>query len=276
MLVYGDGARHANERSDVEATRAVARELLGDRAEYYFSDSNQGLSRSVIRGVGEVLERFGNAIVVEDDLDLAPEFISYMNSALERYADTPEVYQVSGYQFSVPEFALRQHALFLPIAVSWGWATWKRAWKSFDSDAVGWEHLLRDRVLRYEFNLGGVYGYATMLLRQMTGMRDSWAIRWYWAVFREKGVVLFPPVSLVRNTGFDGTGTHGRGVLRNFNSPQQNGKAVNILMPDDVRIHAEDFAVVRRALWQMNGRWFGAVVDRLRWYITVLRASKWV
>jgi len=269
VIVYGDGPRSDEERPSTEATRQVAREMLGSRAEYRFSDVNLGLSQSVIRGVTEVTDRFGRAIVLEDDLQVAPGFLAYVNSALDRYAETPSVFQVSGYQFDVPEFATRRSALFLPLTVSWGWATWKRAWDCFDPLATGWERLLADESLRRRFDLGGIYGYSTMLVRQMAGVRDSWAVRWYWTAFRNEALTIFPPATLVRNTGFDGSGTHGRGLLRTFAATSSEwlaGKPFGL--HETVSVDMRDLAIVKKALWITNGRWYGAAIDRLRWIAT--------
>ncbi|HEY6898554.1 MAG TPA: glycosyltransferase [Rhodocyclaceae bacterium] len=269
LIVFGDGPRSDADRADVAATRAVAKELLGERAEYHFQEANQGLSRSVIHGVGEVLARFGRVIVVEDDLQLAPEFLSYMNDALERYADAPSIYQISAYQFSVAEFAQRRSALFLPLTVSWGWATWKRAWDQFDPMALGWDALKTDKALRRRFNLDGAYDYATMLKRQMAGLQDSWAIRWYWSVFRHQGLVLFPPRSLVQNTGFDGSGTHGRGLLRRFSAaPASRPSAAELELPaPSEAVRDADFAAVKRAISRMNGGRLTRCLDSLRnWF----------
>ena len=183
------------------------------------------------------------------------------------------MFQVSGYQFSVPEFSERRKALFLPITVSWGWATWKRAWRQFDPQASGWQRLRRDTRFRRKFNVNGVYDYATMMLRQAQGVRDSWAIRWYWTVFKNDGLTLFPPRTLVRNTGFDGSGTHGKGKLRNFSG--DSGDLVEINLPEwpQVSLVHTDFRIVQSALWRMNGRFLGASIDKARWYSTLFAAN---
>lgn len=273
VVVYCDGPRNDTERHAVEATRRVAQEMLGERAEYVFSDVNMGLSKSVIRGVSDVLARYDRIIVVEDDLFIEPGFLLFMNDGLERYAADRAVFQVSGYQFAVPEFTPRPDALFLPFIVSWGWGTWRRAWSKFDGHSTGWERLKTDRKLRREFNLGGVYDYATMMYEQMLGLRDSWAIRWYWTVFTNHGIVLFPPATFVSNTGFDGSGTHGRGLVRNFKAVDQR-RTDAIAFPEVAALVPADLAFVRKALWRMNGRLLGAIIDRIRWYRTVVRFSK--
>jgi len=264
VIVYCDGARDDNEVASVLATREVARAMLGERAEYRFSEMNMGLSRSVIMGVSETVARFGRVIVVEDDLRLSSLFLTFMNRGLERYADDERVLQISGYQFDVPELSGMTSALFLPFPVSWGWATWQRAWLRFDPLATGWEELRTDQALRRLFNLDGSYDYATMLVRQMEGQRDSWAIRWYWSVFRSEGLVLFPPLSLVQNTGFDGSGSHGRGLLRRFSTRKTPEALLNVDFPDAVVMDGTLYASVKRALMWQNGGQIASVVDCIR------------
>ena len=264
VIVYCDGARDESELALVMATREVAEAMLGIRAEYRFSDTNQGLSRSVISGISETVERFGRVIVVEDDLELSVSFLTFMNRALEKYADEENIFQISGYQFNVPELRSTTTAIFLPFTVSWGWATWKRAWDKFDPLATGWNALIADKTLRLLFNLDGTYDYANMLVRQMEGYRDSWAIRWYWSVFTMNGLVLFPPVSLVKNMGFDGSGSHGRGVLRRFATRKMVQPSFFIDLPESVKLDAVIFTNVKKTLMWQNGGMVASVVDCIR------------
>lgn len=263
IVVFADGPRQETERAAVDETRQVANALLGHRADYRFSEKNKGLAASIIGGVEDLLAEHGRVIVLEDDLELAPGFLTYMNKALELYAEHENVYQISGHMFDVPDFAHRGGALFLPLTTTWGWATWRRAWQRFDPFAKGWEQLLHDHALRKRFNFGGVYDWMSMMQRQMEGKRDSWGIRWYWSVFRQDGLVLFPPRSLVRNFGIDGSGSHGGGALRSFD---RNGELSTdpIVLPERIATRLEDIEAVRRAIWRQNGGWIGYVADRLK------------
>jgi hypothetical protein len=276
VIVYCDGPRNSEENASVEATREVARALLGDQAEYHFSQVNQGLSRSVISGVSATLQRYDRIIVVEDDLQLAPTFLRFMNDALARYAGEGQVFQVSAYMFEPAGAATPERsAVFLPFPGSWGWATWRRAWGHFDPAATGWETLLSDRKLRRRFNLDGCYDYATMLVRQMTGQRDSWAVRWYWTIFQHGGLVLYPPASLVINAGMDGSGTHGRGRLRKFSAARTISSVADAVdWPGSVRLDAQEYDKVKRALWMRNGGWVAYCMDRVRWLVTLIRSKR--
>jgi hypothetical protein len=205
LHIYCDGPKPADALADIRETRRIARSLAPS-ATFIERDTNLGLARSIIAGTTELTERHGKVIVVEDDLEVAPSFLRFINAGLDRYAGDDRVMQVSGYQFPV---TLAPRALFLPFPTSWGWGTWARAWRRFDPDATGHAALAADPALRREFDLDGSYPYFAMLERHRRGEIDSWAIRWYLSVFMHHGLTLFPGKSLVRNTGFDGSGTHG-------------------------------------------------------------------
>lgn len=265
IIVYCDGSRSANDTAAVISTRAVAQSMLGDRAKYHFSEENLGLARSVIAGVGDTVAMFGRAIVVEDDLELSPSFLTFMNRALDHYVNEHRVFQISGYMFDGKNRPTLPTALFLPFTTSWGWATWKRAWDQFDPLAKGWEVLESDKSLRRRFNLDGAYDYTSMLVRQMAGKIDSWAIRWYWTVFQANGLVLFPPTTLVRNTGFDGSGTHGRGLLRKWGQTNPTTlPPTNIHLPASIGVDAGLYADVKKVIQSENGGWLSKILQNLR------------
>lgn len=266
VIVYCDGPRDKSETDAVMAARETVRTMLGAHAECHFSEVNLGLSRAVIAGVSDVVNRFGRAIVIEDNLEPSPAFLTFMNQALDHYANDESIFQVSGYIFDVPELRAELTALFLPFTMSWGWATWKRAWDQFDPLVNGWEVLQTDKSLRRRFNLNGAYDYATMLERQMRGAIDSWAVRWYWTVFKANGLVLFPPVSLVRNTGFDGSGTHGRGVLWRsvFLTPMANDPCISFNMPSATAIDTDKYDWVIKVLRHKHYGWLRLLVGHVR------------
>lgn len=267
VFVFGDGPRNEAEHEAVQAARDTARELLGERARYRFSPVNRGLSESVISGVDEILKDHERVIVIEDDLVLDRWFLMFMNDALDRYADAERVFQVSGHMFDVPEIRDRDAALFFPLTSSWGWATWRRAWSRFDAAATGWKELFGDKELRLRFNLDGAYDYASMLEAQMNGKRDSWAIRWYWSVFRADGLVLFPPVSMVQNKGLDGSGTHGRGWFRNFGQAGHRVPAACPGLPGEPALDELAFTRLKAALKRRNGGWRAGFLNRVRYLL---------
>ena len=78
------------------------------------------------------------------------------------------------------------------------------------------------------------------------------------------GLVLFPPVSLVRNTGFDGSGTHGRGLLRKLSKTGAVLPSTDIDLPESVLLDVALYTHVKKALWWQNGGWPAHIFDRIR------------
>ena len=62
---------------------------------YKFALQNKGLGNSVIKGVTEVINRYGKAIVLEDDLILAP-ISFFMNQGLDKYKEETSVFSICG------------------------------------------------------------------------------------------------------------------------------------------------------------------------------------
>lgn len=209
LIIYSDAPKKAEAAPEVFEVRKYIREIGGFKSiKIIEREKNWGLANSIIDGVTSVVNEYGRIIVLEDDLVVTPHFLEFMNLALDKYQDEQQVIQVSGYMFPV-KLKVKEDALFLPLTTSWGWATWQRAWRLFDPDAKGYAQVKEDLALRKRFNLDGSYDYFSMLEDQLAGRVDSWAIRWYCTTFLLCGLTLYPRQSLIFNTGFDGSGTHG-------------------------------------------------------------------
>jgi hypothetical protein len=208
LRIYCDAPKNEADDKGVAAARQVAHEwaerLGGEVVE---RERNLGLARSIVSGVTDLCGSHGRVIVLEDDFALSPSFVDYMLQALDRYAQEPNVYQISGYMFPV-KHGPGPDAFFLPLTTTWGWATWARAWRVFDWDAADALTKLSDPKLRHSFDLDGSYPYSAMLEQRLRNENDSWGILFWWAVFKAGGLALHPRESLVWVGGFDQSGTH--------------------------------------------------------------------
>ena len=267
IIVFGDGPKRQDQKENVEKARQTAREALGTRAEYRFNSLNKGLANSLIDGVTSVVSEYGSAIVLEDDLYLAPSFLSFVNGALLRYADDEHVFMVSGHNHDIPEFKDKTEAVLLPITTTQGWGTWNRAWQQFDRSAMGSQNLFHSRSLQYRFNLDSSYDYATMLKRQLRGKGNSWGILWYWTVFKKDGLTVFPPQTLVYNIGMNDAGTNGYGRFRKFaSSYDPSGKTFSNIVNSfpQAKTDDKDFQDYKNTIWRLNGGYLGYVVDKAK------------
>jgi len=202
LFIFADGAKSENDLPKVTEVRQYIHSITGFKnIEIRESEKNKGLADSIIAGVTEIVNKYGKIIVLEDDLITSPWFLKYMNDGLLDYQNEQNVYSVNGYMVPIK---FEQIDTFLnPLGTcSWGWATWANKWKIFKYEIPEKEYIYKNKFLRNRFNLAD-YNYTAML-----NNINSWAIRWYFAVFLHNGLGLFPTKSLVLNVGFDGTGTN--------------------------------------------------------------------
>ena len=208
VTFYCDAARRDEHQAGVQQVRQFVASVSGFRSvRRVYRETNFGLARSIVEGVTQILAERGRVIVLEDDLELSPHFLRYMNDALVRYRDDPRVASVHGYVY--PTRHRLPETFFLRGADCWGWATWSRAWRHFDADGAKLLSNLKARGLTHRFDYDGSYPFTWMLDQQVRGRNDSWAVRWHASCYLESLLTLYPGRSLVRNIGNDASGTHG-------------------------------------------------------------------
>ena len=211
LIIFSDGPRFEADNEKVNAVREYIRNIDGFKnITVVERESNFGLARSIADGVTDAVNRFGKIIVIEDDLVTHFQFLEYMNNALNKYESYKKVFSITGYSHmrKADRISRLNDTYFLRLTNSWSWATWKDRWDLFDTDLTGWEKMVSDKKLRKSFNYENTYDYFSMVKNQINGEIDSWAIKWYWTVFKNRGLTLYPRYSLVKNIGGDGSGTH--------------------------------------------------------------------
>lgn len=214
LFIYSDAARSPQDEASVAEVRKIIRTALPffKQVNIIERETNWGLARSIIDGVTTQINRYERVIVLEDDLIVAPYFLKFMNDALDTYQHEEKVGHIQACDFT--QDASLPDTFLIKWTGSWGWATWKRAWKYFNPDGKALLEELQRRKLTYTFDFNGKYGYTRMLRRQTEGKNNSWAIRWNASLFLNDILSLNVGKSLVQNEGFDGSGTNcGRGNL---------------------------------------------------------------
>jgi hypothetical protein len=207
LIVYADGPRNPEAEPAVQAVRAYLQTLEGFRSVTIRTrGKNWGLADSIVDGVSTVVNDCGRVIVLEDDLLTSPFFLRYMNDALDRYADEARVMHIAGHMLDLAPGGLPE-AFFLRQSSCWGWGTWARAWQHFRCDPQKLLQTFSSADI-HRFNLDGAYDYWTQVEANAQGSLKTWAVFWYASVFQRRGLCLHPRSSLVRNIGFDGTGTN--------------------------------------------------------------------
>ncbi len=213
LYIFSDAAKNRQAEEGVKKVRNYIDLLI---KEDYFKEvhivkaqHNKGLATSIITGVDQVIEKNKKVIVLEDDLLSAPDFLSFMNEALDYYYDNDKIGSISGYSpiASLPK-QYQKDVWTACRSSSLGWGTWFNRWKEVDWDVKDFHHFQKDRYQIRQFNRCGSDQY-DRLHRQMNEGADSWAVRFSYWQFRAKKLTVFPARTRIQHIGWDGSGVHG-------------------------------------------------------------------
>jgi hypothetical protein len=232
LFIFCDGAKASeNEMSQIKIAevRNFVKSINSFKSIHIIEQTtNLGLIRSILNGLSYVLEKFNSVIVLEDDIVVGKDFLHFMNNALVKYENEPQIAGISGYSFPLNE----KQPYFSRTGSCWGWATYKRVWEQFIKEI---DDIDISKLPPNELKLFNVYDtfYQTMFEQNKAGLIQSWAILFYLHYFLNKQYFLFSGVNLVDNTGFDGSGAH----QTNSNFLTNNNpilKCQNIEFPDQI------------------------------------------
>lgn len=212
VFIFSDGAKTDNHQGKVLEVREILKELENNNPfaalNINYSSDNKGLAKSVIEGVTQVINEYGRAIVLEDDLVLSPVFLDYMNQMLSFYENDDRIWSIAGYTPKLDSLSTYDKPVYLSYrASSWGWATWSDRWKLVDWSMADYGLFKYNPIANARLCRGG-NDLPSMLRAQMKGKLDSWAIRWIYTQSKYDKLTVAPSNSLVLNDGFDGSGIH--------------------------------------------------------------------
>lgn len=172
------------------------------------AEKNKGLAKSVIGGVTDIIDKYGKVIVLEDDSVSSPQYLLFMNQALDFYEDKENVWSIGG--FVVPMDLPKDYGkdvIATQRVSSCAWAIWKDRWDKIDWTDKPYKDFRFSIKKRNAFNAWGK-DRAGMYDDQMNGRINSWAIRFDYAMFTNNAVNIIPRETLIVNIGMDGSGTH--------------------------------------------------------------------
>ena len=215
VMAFVDGPRSGVDEVLIEE---VVEAIISVRPDAHLTrrTENFGVAESVTAAVSEALTEHEQVIVLEDDLELSPQFLRYMLDGLNAYREERKVASIHGY--TIPMSGLPQATYFLRGTDCWGWATWRKSWELYRDDSAALLKELKNKRLEAHFTFNHSSPHLALLESAEKGEVDSWAIRWHASVFLAGGLTLNPSVSLVRNAGMDGSGRHS-GTTNLYESP---------------------------------------------------------
>lgn len=259
LFVFSDGPKNEAGVKKVNDVRKYLKTIDGfKKVIIYESQENKGLANSIIDGVTKIIEQFGKVIVLEDDLVTSPNFLEFMNQALDYYENSSKVISVSGYTLNLP--SLNNYHLDYYIgyrASSLGWGTWIKKWNNIDWNVSDYSSFKKDYSQQLKFyNLGS--DMPGMLKNQMRGKIDSWAIRWCYHQFKQDLVTVFSAKSKINHIGDGEDATNASGAIK-FDTPLDIGQQRKFNFNSELEVNSKlikefksKFSIKTRAMGKLK------------------------
>jgi hypothetical protein len=251
LFIFSDGPRNEKDKVGVEEVRRYIKTISGFKMVHIIEKKqNDGLAKSIITGVTDIINKYGTIIVLEDDIVTSQYFLHFMNDALRLYENNNTVMHISGYFY--PNATNLPPTFFYNQMLCWGWATWKRAWVAFSSDID--THI---KTISSQPRLNSTM-YLKNALSQLKANKEgkikTWAVKWQSSIIKKEGFCLNPNVSYTNNIGHDGTGEHCN-ISHIFDTNTCNiytpPKKIEIMeLKDAVRFGNKFLRKVRGPLWK--------------------------
>jgi hypothetical protein len=209
LYIFSDAAKDKLSEQKVREVRQIIHSREGFKSITIIeAEKNKGLANSVIDGVTNVIKKHRKAIVLEDDLISSPNFLLFMNQALDIYENNKQIISISGltFQVDIPK-DYEYDVYFTHRMSSYGWGTWFDRWESIDWEVKDYDSFRWNWKKNLQFMRGGE-DLPRMLVAYMKGKINSWAIRFAYHQYKTGTYTVYPTVSKVDNIGFDSAGTH--------------------------------------------------------------------
>jgi hypothetical protein len=205
LLVVADGPRSSRpeDRTLCENVRKIVSSPDWPcELQKNFAEENLGNRRRVSSGLNWVFDQCPEAIILEDDCMPCPSFFSFCSKMLSRYREDSRVMHISGQNLQSGRRRGSGSYFFSRYSLSWGWASWRRAWQYYDVNLSSWPDARQKAWLTSILDDPLEIGYWTEIFdKTYNGCIDTWDYQWLFTCWCQNGLSIQPNENLVSNIG---------------------------------------------------------------------------
>lgn len=234
VYLFCDGAKNNDDLIKIESIKKLVKNTKKlNFVKLKFRIKNIGLSNNIILSLNEVYNRNKAAIIIEDDILVNKNAISFINLYLN-ILKNKKIGSVSAYSYldnflnekKIKYYLSKRHS-------SWAWGTWSNIWKK-----INWKKLkfVKRSVKKNKYFTDLGNDMDLMLWGQTNKYINSWAVRFNYYCFLNNLKSFQPRYSMINNIGSDGSGTHG--LIRSSNLKKRL-KNTKIQFNDKIKLKSE-------------------------------------
>ena len=270
LFIFSDGAKKTEDAPVIAEVREYLKNIKGfKKVTVIESIKNKGLATSIIGGVSDIINKYDNVIVLEDDLVSSRNFLIYINKCLDYYKDNQKIFSITG--SGIPIKGLNENSIyFTQRSNSCGWGTWKDRWNEIDWEVKDYPALISSRSAKRAFNKMGS-DMMGLLTRQKLGKINSWAIRWCYHQYKYDLYSVHPVVSKIKNIGYaSNDASHTKERFNRFNTKLDTGSATDVDLNVPVKLEKKvihqfvrPHSIPYRAMYKVLNIFLGSILNFL-------------
>src|SRR5574343_911675 len=136
LFIVADGPRNPEEKKLTDSTREIVSKIDWPCEVFRnYSDVNLGCRECVSSGITWAFNNTDEAIILEDDCLPNETFFKYCEEMLPKHRNDNRIMHIGGTNFQQDNPGYQSSIgndsyYYSNIAQIWGWATWKRSWRS--------------------------------------------------------------------------------------------------------------------------------------------------
>jgi hypothetical protein len=216
LYVAADGTRKYREDEEelVARTRKIATAVDWPcEVKTLFREENLGCKIAVSSAITWFFEHEEQGIILEDDCLPHQDFFQFCELLLSYYRFDERISMITGNNFQLGKSRGEGSYYFSRYNVTWGWASWSRAWKYYDRDIKfwpAWKHSndWKKKLPDFFERLYWKRIFDKCFARQI----DTWDYQWTASIWYNEGLTVTPNVNLVSNIGFGPNATNFKSV----------------------------------------------------------------
>jgi len=221
LYIAADGPRpyNRNDLAKCAETRLIVSEIDWKcDLKTLFRDQNLNCGLGPSSAMSWFFEHEEEGIILEDDCLPTKSFFYYCQELLARYRSDSRIMHIGGNNFLNTDNRESKFSYYFSLnGHVWGWASWRRAWKSFDFRMEHYDLFKRTGYFNSLFPNLLERIYRMRKLDQAAGGKMAcWDYQWDFARWINSGLAIVPVKNLVRNIGFGSDATHTNGNMDTY------------------------------------------------------------
>ncbi len=217
LFISADGPKQKNE--DIKNCKEVRK--IFDNINFKcdlnkkFNETNKGLKINVKESINWFFSNIDKGIILEDDCLPSESFFIFCENLLNKYYDNENIMHINGTNLGINyEDNLKESYFFSKLNHVWGWATWKRAWIHYEDNFNNYlDYKNTGKILKYFVDKKITKWMINYYDKSFKGIDNIWSTNWSFSILKNNGLCISPKLNLVKNIGFDGSGTSSKSDL---------------------------------------------------------------